>query len=1008
MGNSGLKYGLLWGLLAFFQALAQTNSIPIQRYSIEHGMSSRQANKCLKDKRGFLWIGTNDGLNRFDGSHFKIYRHIPNDSNSLSGNVVVNLAEDKHGNIWVITTAGLCRFDVAENRFRQFRFPWMTPEKRQYTLEPGLLLDEDKLWFSDYDGVNVLNLNGQLLHRYRYEAPYKGRLTIFLGKDAQNQIYAGSIEGTFQLDEKVKLLRRMNLPIPDAAGLSLSNDSRGKTWLTRWATGATEYDPQTGEVKQVGQHESLRQVFELKPDSFWACGDYQGLLNFSRKDRRFRHITSFYNLETGLEESFTVNSINSFGDGYIWLCTWEGLVRISRKPKPFSILKATDLGLNVPANFIGVRQDPDQPYQLWINSWYQNLIRYRKDSKTFDKVFDERHQSAIGLPWVNAYSLITIDDELWAVGHFGLQKRPKGSQQFERLLPPGRDSSFLHQPCNSIKKLKNGRFLVVSSGKGLVEFSRDFSFYREYPFQLNDLLGWDMRYGSMLELDSTQYLLCSDKSGLIRFNYPNKTFTRLAADRGGKPFPNFIRSLAKEKNGNIWVASLEGLVVLDRDLNRLFEFSAQNGLPASRIYQVLVDKQNRVWAATGEGLALWQPDHQTFRVFTKSDGLPDNQPDRLFLMENGNLVSGHDNGLAFLQPQYFDNRPKAPGILISDVLFENKEIAFAKEKELVVPPQVAQIEFWFSALEYGKPEGMRYAYQVEEISPNWVDIGTRHRVSFFQLPPGDYTLRVKAISALGVASKEPATLHFTVKAPYYKTWWFRLLLVALVVGLVVAFYRYRIQQLLKLERVRMRISRDLHDDIGSTLSSINILTRSAKRRFEEKDDSRLAESLEKIGERTQAMLENMNDIIWSVKPENDSLDRVASRMREFAANVLEARNMDFKIDFDTHLEKYQLPLEAKNNLFLIFKEAVNNVAKYSQCTWVDLTMKVDSGKLVLEINDNGIGFDPNKKRDSADSTYQKGGNGLRNMAQRAQEMGAEFFLQSAEGQGTLVRLILPL
>jgi len=208
------------------------------------------------------------------------------------------------------------------------------------------------------------------------------------------------------------------------------------------------------------------------------------------------------------------------------------------------------------------------------------------------------------------------------------------------------------------------------------------------------------------------------------------------------------------------------------------------------------------------------------------------------------------------------------------------------------------------------------------------------------------------------------------------------------------------QQLIETERlreqenIRLRVSRDLHDDIGSTLSSINMLSSTAKRRLEEKDEKKLFESLEKIGERTQYTLDNMSDIIWSIKPGNDSLSDVLSRMREYAGTVFEANEIKYSIDFPADNESIHLPLTLRNNLFLIFKEAVNNLAKYSHCTKAAISLSILQNKIKMTIDDNGVGFGP--------GTYQSRGNGLINMKRRAEESGAILDIISSEGKGTSI------
>lgn len=204
---------------------------------------------------------------------------------------------------------------------------------------------------------------------------------------------------------------------------------------------------------------------------------------------------------------------------------------------------------------------------------------------------------------------------------------------------------------------------------------------------------------------------------------------------------------------------------------------------------------------------------------------------------------------------------------------------------------------------------------------------------------------------------------------------------------------------LQIEKVRSSISRDLHDDIGSTLSSINILSRMAKKNASVNSDLSTTDALEKINERSQRLLNNMSDIVWSIKPENDSIEELLSRMRQYATDMLESRDIDYTIDFPNEKLDYKFPLEVKNNLYLIFKEAVNNLCKYAQCRNAQLTIHLDNKIFTMQVQDDGIGFNA----DSPTHTY--GGNGLKNMRQRATEIKAELLIESAVGEGTMITLL---
>ena len=224
--------------------------------------------------------------------------------------------------------------------------------------------------------------------------------------------------------------------------------------------------------------------------------------------------------------------------------------------------------------------------------------------------------------------------------------------------------------------------------------------------------------------------------------------------------------------------------------------------------------------------------------------------------------------------------------------------------------------------------------------------------------------------------------------------------ILLTIMIFILINRVKLKRSIVIERMRTRLSRDLHDDIGSTLSSINILSQMAKHNAPESSDSKTTDALEKINERSQRLLDNMSDIVWSIKPENDTLDEMLIRMRQYATGMLESKGIDYTIDFPTEKTDIKLPLEVKNNIYLIFKEAVNNLCKYAQCRQANLTLRIENKKMTMIIQDDGIGFYTDTK------AFDNGGNGLKNMRQRAAEIKATLEITSRSGKGTKLGLVM--
>jgi nitrate/nitrite-specific signal transduction histidine kinase len=304
----------------------------------------------------------------------------------------------------------------------------------------------------------------------------------------------------------------------------------------------------------------------------------------------------------------------------------------------------------------------------------------------------------------------------------------------------------------------------------------------------------------------------------------------------------------------------------------------------------------------------------------------------------------------------------------------------------------------FAALSFLQRDKIVYYYKLKGLNKEWIRTDRQLSANYTLLPPGEYTFMVMCENADGVESKNITQLVIYITPPFWRTWWFMTLVAIAIAAIIYVIHRLRVNRLLAMEKVRTRIARDLHDDMGSTLSTINILSTMAKMKVH-KDTDKTEEYLEKIGDNSSRMMEAMDDIVWSINPMNDNMQKITARMREFATGVLEAKNMDFTFRVDQQVQELKLDMEGRRDLFLLFKEAVNNLAKYSQCSKAAIDISVHKNKLLMTISDNGIGFDVNNS---------DGGNGLINMQKRAQSMKGRLSIESKKQVGTEVKLEVPL
>src|SRR5215471_14366650 len=314
----------------------------------------------------------------------------------------------------------------------------------------------------------------------------------------------------------------------------------------------------------------------------------------------------------------------------------------------------------------------------------------------------------------------------------------------------------------------------------------------------------------------------------------------------------------------------------------------------------------------------------------------------------------------------------------------------------------SNIQIEFGGVGFGAGERLRYQHKLEGVDQGWSPAAEQRAVHLANLAPGRYRFLVRAVNADGVVSETPASFSFTILAPVWRRWWF-LTIVAATLGLLVfGAYRYRVSQLVRMERIRLRIAQDLHDDIGSSLSQIAILSEVSRQRLG-REHNGVGESLAQIACTSRDLVDSMSDIIWAINPRRDRVSDLTQRMRGFASDVFTARDIEFSFRAPAGGLELRLDADLRRQIYLIFKEAVNNAARHSRCTRAEIELDVAQDRLLLHVRDNGRGFDTN-----GEAAMSGNGNGLASMRERARAIGGEIEIISRANQGTAVKLNLSL
>ncbi len=464
-----------------------------------------------------------------------------------------------------------------------------------------------------------------------------------------------------------------------------------------------------------------------------------------------------------------------------------------------------------------------------------------------------------------------------------------------------------------------------------------------------------------------------------------------------------VRSIYISPNDEIWIGTKNGgLNRFDQKSKKFISFTTKDGLPNNSIYTILEDRNGFLWLGTNGGLCRFRPSDLAIRNYTPRDGIQhfEFNTNAVAVTADGMFCFGGRTGFNLFHPDSMDIITPPSAVAITKFMIFDKEFPVTAET-IHLPYNQNSFTFDFATLNYYRTNDNQYVYQLEGVDKDWIQSGNRTFTNYANLQPGTYTFKVRAANYTGTWHPDAAYMRFIIHPPWFTTWWFRLAIGLVIAGGLYGLYRYRLYQLTRFYGLRNRIASDLHDEIGSTLSSISMSSTIIQKKLngQHTDVTRL---LQQVSKNTDDMMEALSDIVWAIHTRNDRFDNVLNRMRAFAIEVLEPAGIDIHFDISPDLLHIHLNLHQRKNVYLIFKEAINNIVKYAKCSHVTIRMERRGTKRwLMQIVDDGIGFE---KEVVNSNEISLSGNGIRNMEKRAEEVNGKFDLQTSPGQGVKVEI----
>jgi signal transduction histidine kinase len=479
-----------------------------------------------------------------------------------------------------------------------------------------------------------------------------------------------------------------------------------------------------------------------------------------------------------------------------------------------------------------------------------------------------------------------------------------------------------------------------------------------------------------------------------------------------------VLSLHRDRAGRLWIGTNGGLNQLQPD-SGFSHFGGSGQFLSSVIYAIQEDEAGLLWLSTNRGLLRFDPAAPVgtgAQVFS-GPGVGNVEFNRHagFKGRDGTLYFGGDRGITFFHPAALKDNPFRPPVVITALHRSSQRgVQIHRYVDDRLPIRLNRddytVSFDLAALSYTDSPRNQFEYRLAGLRDEWIKLGTSHRVSFTNLPPGRYRLEVRAANEDGAWNEAGLSVPVIVPPWFWETWWFRTLAVVIAAVLIstatgfVLRTRHRLQlegerRRHALERERARISRDMHDEVGASLTEIALLS---ERTLRENRGNGGTEHLGKIGQRSRETLASIGEIVWAINPDNDRLDRLAAYLREYSSAFLESAGLTARLRFDTGNETTPLSAELRRQVFLVLKEALANAVTHARASTVEVTFDLRDRRLRLGVRDDGAGFRPGEAEGPS-----AGQDGLANMRRRAADLGATLRVDSTPGGGTRVELEVP-
>jgi ligand-binding sensor domain-containing protein len=965
---------------------SNAQDMAVRIYTAKDGLPSTYAFGTYQDRLGYLWIGTPYGLSRFDGTYFTNYG-LSDGLPDLMSNCSLM---DSQLRYWAGTTRGVCQ--LKGNRFVTYplsdsqNIRWVFQVFETKAKQVWALTNAGAYQFDRNRWVKIKLYPGYENHPCRNIVETREGSYINYG----DLLVLKKTDGTYKIIGVAKGKAYYYNELLSSADKLLVSTLEGICSIRNQQL-----------VNLPGMPGKLKDVYVYFRDSkkrLWIGTEKKGIQLMVEGDTA--HIATIYKSSTGI----LIQDISEDKQGNIWVSTGSGLIRISEMGFKFFDMPVKE-GKDILYNVV---QPPAGP--LLINNGSLTLMELE------DGVFKEKklqRQSASRLP-PNEFIIDNYAGDDKKRSWYFLRGWVLAMQYDNKVYEQSKLLAHLGDEVFDVLFDSFRKKIIISVGT------------QKFPCQFNDTSYNIMAVTNKIEVKGTIRHLHQCANGTILFatdqgliySIDRQNVCKLQLNEFGTQ--GEVARFYNDPSGDVWIIyngrGLRCYLWQNESLVFKSQLNKSNGLPDDNETSQCFDNNNNLWVSNNSGISVFSkknsPDKNPVYHIISFLNAEDLQLNNLFETKLTRDLKGHiwlfsGRHLVCFYPDKINYLPAIPSIEIEDVRLNLKQTSWKEYADSLtgifqLPYQLSlshennTLGIYFKGISSSGTDGIEYSYSLEGLENSWSAPSSDNFVSFVRLPPGRYIFKVKA-QLLNTSWSRAAVFSFEIRKAFWQTLWFYILIgVCLFAGIYLLF-RFRLNQKIKLLEMRNRISQDLHDEIGASVSGINLLSQMASEKLVSNKPEEAAEYLNKVKNYTLDVIEKLSDMVWIFNPQNDSIERLLQRLKSFTVSIAQSKGIKIHFVPGKESEQMNLTIQQRKAIYLISKEAFNNTFKYAECNNIYYNLNVVGSKCWLKIQDDGKGFI---------QAENKNGNGLYNMQARADEIGASLHIQSVPGAGTIITLEL--